>query len=259
MAEDQIVYVAVIPQDSLDDELAKAVAEVVGKAPYETRLLLVGVIPRIVARCRGASEADSAAKRLRGLGLTAIVSSEAELRGPSRGFRAQTIDFGEGEVAFHRGDGGERKLRAGDVFLIIRGIMQTYMEEETVKTGVKLNKGATVMLGGIPVFRKTKDKSKSPPLQTEWFLRLYGRQSSDPAVELRQLDIDYSFMGAGTSPSSLTNFTAVIDNVKKMFPQAIFDERLMKSFGTDIPATTFEDDLEINCRLIYFQHLPRGG
>jgi hypothetical protein len=48
MAEVEIVYVAVIPQDNPDIDLVKAVAGIIGKDAYQTRLLLAGSIPRIV-------------------------------------------------------------------------------------------------------------------------------------------------------------------------------------------------------------------
>ena len=62
MAEVEIVYVAVIPQDNLTVNLVKAVAGVIGKDAYQTRLLLAGSIPRIVARCVGVREAEALAQ-----------------------------------------------------------------------------------------------------------------------------------------------------------------------------------------------------
>ena len=98
MAEGEIVYVAVVPPASLDGNLVKGVAEVIGKDLYHARLLLVGSIPRVVARCTGMQTAESMAQGLKALKLMTIVSKEEELRKPHQGLKAQTMKFGEGEV-----------------------------------------------------------------------------------------------------------------------------------------------------------------
>jgi hypothetical protein len=54
----------------------------------------------------------------------------------------------------------------------------------------------------------------------------------------------------------MVNFINVVKRLRAIYPQAIYDERLMKTFSTDIPMTTPDEDLDINCKLIYFQHLP---
>ena len=93
-------------------------------------------------------------------------------------------------------------------------------------------------------------------LENEWFLRLYERASSEPRVEMLQYDMDYLFLGAEATHSSMVNFISVVKRLREIYPQAFYDERLMRPFATDIPMTTPDEDLDINCKLIYFQHLP---
>lgn len=258
MAEVEIVYVAVIPQDNPSIDLVKAVAGVIGKDAYQTRLLLAGSIPRVVARCKGVQEAEDLARKLREVGLTTIVCSDAELRSPFHGVRAQTLEFGDREVSFKQEDGNKITLKSGAVFLIIKGTRHPALEveEAPVKAKRKLNVGATLMLGGIPVFKKVKEKLKTVTPENEWFLRLYERSSSEPRVEILQYDMDYSFLGAETTMSSVANFINVVKRLREIYPQAIYDERLMKTYATDILMTKANEDIDINCKLIYFQHLP---
>jgi hypothetical protein len=261
MAEGEIVYVAVVPPASSDGSLIKEVAEVIGKDAYQARLLMVGVLPRIVARCTGMQTAESMAQGLKALKLVAIVSKEDELRRPHQGLKAETLKFGEGEVVFHQADGKETVLKAGDVFLMIKGMRPYSPEGEAIEkelkpnTKLKINIGATLMTGGIPIFKKTKVKSKAADAQSEWFVRLYGRSSPESGAEILQHSLNYAFLDAEMATSSLANFMNVLNRMKKAFPQAFLDERLGRSFSVDIPATTDEDNIEINCRLIYFQHL----
>ena len=265
MAEGEIVYVAIVPPASPDDSLIKAVAEVIGKDLYQTRLLLIGSIPRIVARCAGMQTAESMAQGLKALKLVAFVSKEEELRRPHQGLKAQTMKFGEGEVVFHQADGKEMMLRTGDVVLMIKG-MRPYspagpamVQAPQGKGKLKLNVKATLLTGGIPIMKRVKTKSKAADPQSEWFVRLYGRSSPEPCAEILQHSLNYAFLEAEMTASSLTNFMSVVNRLKKAFPQALLDEKLVRSFGTDIPATTDEEDIEINCRLIYLHHLAVSG
>ncbi len=258
MAEVEIVYVAVIPQDNPNINLVKAVAGIIGKDAYQTRMLLAGSIPRIVARCNGVREAEALARQLREVGLTTIVCSEAELRGPFHGVRAKTLEFGDRGVNFKTEGGAGVTLGVGSVFLIIKGLRQPApeVEDAPAKTRLKLDVGKSLVMGGLPVLKRVKEKPKSDSSQSEWFLRLYERASSEPRVEILQYDMNYSFLGTETTLSSVANFINVVKRLREIYPQAIYDERLMKTYTTDILMTTADEDMDINCRLIYFQHLP---
>jgi hypothetical protein len=258
MAEVEIVYVAVIPLDNPGIELVKTVAGIIGKDAYQTRLLLAGSIPRVVARCNGVKEAEALARKLREVGLTTIVCSDAELRGPFQGVRARTLEFGDRGVNFKTEGGEGVTLGAGAVFLIIKGTRHPAPEAEDVpaKTKWKLNVGATLMTGGLPIPKRVKEKPTTVSPENEWFLRFYERASSEPRVEMLQYDMNYSFLGAEATLSSVANFINVVKRLREIYPQAIYDERLMKTYTTDILMTTADEDMDINCRLIYFQHLP---
>ena len=256
MAESDIVYVAVIPQDYPSINLSKAVAGIIGKDAYQTRLLLAGSIPRIVARCSGAGAAEAMGRKLREAGLTTIVCSDTELRKPFQGVSAKMIVFRDKEATFRQED--EKETTLDTVFLIIKGTRHPVpvAEEVPAKTRVKLDVGKTLLMGGIPVPKREKAKIKDVTPENEWFLRLYQRASSEPRAEMLQYGMDYSFLGAEATLSSTANFINVVKRLRGIYPRAIYDERLMKTFAVDIPGTTPAEDIDINCKLIYYQHLP---
>jgi len=254
MAETEIVYIAVIPLEYPSINLVKAVAGIIGKDTYQTRLLLMGSVPRVVARCNGAKEAEALAQKLKEVGLTIIVCPDSELRRPFKGLRAQTIEFGDRGVTFKE-DGVRVTLGVGEVFLIIKGTMLTYPPEPSPEVKIKLSPKAS-LLRDLPIMKKVHKKSGDQSKQPEYFLRLTERKSSSPVVEIMQFRMDYSFLGPEATMSSLTNFTTVTKRLKQVFPKAIFDEKLTRTYAVDIPGTTPDEDIDINCRLIYFQHLP---
>jgi len=255
MSAYNIVHVAIVPPVTQDADLIEKVAAIVNKNPYETRLLLTSVIPRIIAHYPSMQAAESAAQSLREVGLVTIVLNDSELRKPSQAFRAQTLEFEDGGVLFRDQGGHVRKMTAGDVFLILEGKRQTYVDTEVSQTKMKFSLGATILTGGIPVWRQIKAKSNDLPVQTECFVRLYDNKSSEQGIELLQHHMNYSFLGTKKAPSSLANFDIVVTLLRELFPKAIFDDRLMKLARRNEPPEQTQHDLEINCKLIYLHHL----
>jgi len=260
MARYDIVHVAIAPPVMLEASLVKEVAAIVNKDLYGTRLLLAGKIPRIIAHYQTIQTAESIAQRLRALGLVAIVCHDSELRKPSSaGFRAHTLKLGEGEVIFWDRGGEARSMKAKNVFLILRGTMQTYTEKEAIRTRMKFSLPATVLTGGIPIWHRVKEKTRDKSLQTESFLRLYDGTSPEPGVEILQHDLDYSFLGAKLDSSSLGNFNTIVTKIRDTFPQAVFDDRLIEPFEVDVPSAMPGDHIGINCKLIYLYHQAVGS
>jgi hypothetical protein len=249
-----MVYVAIIPPETIEANLIKKVAVVVGKDFYGTRLLLGGNTPRIVAHYDTVQMAQSTAQGLRALGLVAIVCEDSELRKQSPIYKAQTVRFEERAVVFWDKGSQTRRMESRDAFLIIEGSIQTCTETEVIRTRMKFSLPATVLTGGIPIWSRVKEKTKDRSVQDERFVRLYDRASPESSVEIFQHDFQYSFLGARMSPSSLANFNTVVTKIRDTLPQAIFDDRLMKPFGVVIPFTAPRDNVEINCKLIYLYH-----
>jgi len=255
MGQQDIVHVAVAPPKTLDADLVKRVASLVGKEIFDTRLLLTGEIPRIIAHFPNTGAAHSIAQGMRDAGLVAFVCKDSELRNRSARFVAHTAETGDKEVIFWDKRGGEARVEAGDVFLIIRGRKQSYTQQETSTTKMKLNLPATLLTGGIPIMRRVTLKTTKESLRADDFVRVYDRRSSDPRVEMFQNGLDYAFLGPELTPSTPVNFKAVVTKLREWFPGAIFDERLTRPFKTDVAAAGPEEALEINCKLIYLYRL----
>ena len=110
MADDEILHIAVAPPANLDTNLVNFVATVINKSPYDTRLLLAGEVPKIIAHDHSIEIAESVTKQLRDLGLVAIKCKDSELRQPSQSFMAQTMEFRGKEVLFRDRVGREKRI-----------------------------------------------------------------------------------------------------------------------------------------------------
>ena len=261
MADYEVMHIAIAPPANPDANLVRNVATVINKSHYDTRLLLAGQIPKIIAHYDSIQIAESIVQNLRDLGLAAIACRDSELRQSPQGFKVRTLEFGEKEVLFRDSAGHEKRIGENNIFLILEGKIQTSVEVETTKSKIKFSLTRTLLAGGIPVWRKVDEKTTERSIQDEYFARLYDRKSPEPSIEVLQHHMNYSFLGAkiAASSPSLTNFGTVILKLREVFPQAIFDDRLVKPSVVSAYSSRFGEDIEINCKLIYLFHLMASG
>src|SRR3990172_4874499 len=153
-SDDEITHLAIAPPANIDANLVRNVATVFNKSPYDTRLLLAGEIPKIVAHYNSVQIAESMVQNLRDLGLAAIACRDSELRRSPQSSKAQTLEFREKEVLFRDSAGREKRIGENDVFLILEGRVETSVEVETTKPKSKFSVTRTLLAGGIPIWRK---------------------------------------------------------------------------------------------------------
>jgi hypothetical protein len=262
MVSEDIFHVAIVPLEKLDLKVANTVAAIIRKEPYTTRLLLSGKIPRLAAHYQSQEEATEITRSLKALGLTVFICDDAFLRrSPDAVFRAFTLNVGEDTITF-RNQGGESQVTGKqDIFLIIRFDKQHVTVNKTTTTKIKFSLGKTLMTGGIPIFDQKKETTTTESTQTEMILRLYDRASPDNYVEIAQHSMDYSFLGEKRGYSSKANFNTVTELLKTTFPEAIFDDNLVRLSGSKVTTDT-DSEMEMNCRLLYlyyrdyYQSLP---
>jgi len=254
MADHEIMHIAIAPPANLDANLIGNVATVIERSPYDTRLLLAGRVPKIIAHYDSVQIAESAIQKLRDLGIIAIACRDSELRQLPQSFKAKTLEFREKEAIVRDNAGHEKRIGENNVFLILEGKIQTSVEVETTKSKTKFSVTRTLLTGGIPMWHKVKEKTTERSIHDEYFARLYDRKSPEPSVEILQHRMNYSFLGAKIAASSLSNFGTVILKLREVFPQAIFDDRLMTAPVVTPRSSRLWDDVEVNCKLIYLLH-----
>jgi hypothetical protein len=259
MAGYELVHVAVAAPNIPEPDIIEKASTIVNKDPYQTRLSLSGGIPKLIAHYHSVQEAESTAQNLRDLGLIAFICKDSELRKPSKIFTAHTMKFLEGEAVFRDKGGQTKRIATSDVFLILKGGMQPPSEEETTETKRKINWGATILTGGIPIWRSVREKISGVAVREEPLVRLYNRESVEPMVQMLQHGMAYSFLGAQIAPSSLANFNTVVAKLRELFPQAGFDDSLIKPPNSNMSFTRTLDDLELNCKLLYLYYKAKSG
>jgi len=112
----------------------------------------------------------------------------------------------------------------------------------------------TLLMGGIPLWRRIDEKTTTQSIQAECFARLYERKSPDLSVDILQHHMNYSFLGPKVAASSFTNFGTVVLGLREVFPQAIFDDRLAKPPVLTTSPSQVWAGIEITCKLVYLFH-----
>ena len=259
MTDYEVIHIAVAPPANLDENLVRSVATIINKSPYQTRLLLAAEVPKVIAHYDSIQVAESVIRNLRNPGLVAIACRDSELRQFPQTFKAHTLEFREKEILFQDVAGREKRIIENNAFLVLVGRIETSVEVETTKQKTKFSLPRTLLMGGIPIWRRVDEQTTTHSIQAECFARLYERNSPDPSVDILQYHMNYSFLGAKVAASSFTNFGTVVLGLREVFPQAIFDNRLAKpSVLTTSPSRACEC-IEINCKLIHLFHTITSG
>jgi hypothetical protein len=259
MIANEIVHVLVAPPDNLEANLVKEAAKILNKDPYATRLILCGKIPKLIGRYESIEEAELITKRLKTLGLVAVVVKDNDLtESPLTRFYAHALKLGNRETAFFDKAGQQIILESKDVFLILKGKLQLSNTNEVTTTSLKFNLTATLMTGGIPIWRKVKETTKGTSNEASYFVRIYDATSPEPRVEFFENYFDFSSLGPKIAPSSLVNFNSIITELRTVFPQALFDDRLTQPSGTSMSTDKPERDTELNCKFIYLYYQAKS-
>ena len=253
--QNELIHIALEPSAVLEASLIRSAAAILNKDLYETRFLLAGKIPKIIAHYDNMQIADSIVEGLKKLGLKAILLNDGELHQSPQIFQVQHMKITGEEIAFYDSMGRQKRVARNNAFLIIEGLGQTPVEQQATKQKTKFSLPRTLLMGGIPIWHKVEEKTTVQSIQEEYFLRLYGDNPAGSIIEVLQNHINYSFLGAELASSSTINFDKFVSKIRDLFPQAIFDDRLMKPSSATKYSDRAQENLEINCRLIYLFHL----
>jgi hypothetical protein len=256
MPEEALTYVAICPVTGLKQDSIFRIADLLHKDPNYTRFMLLAEVPRLAAHFSTKVEAEALAFALKAEGLKTFNCSESELRQACTPFPGHSLNETEGHVVFTSRARKNLSLDPANIRLILKGIKNTRTQHDETQVSRKLNITATALTGGIPLFKNIKKVTTVSETASELFVRLYDDKDSQPLVEILQRSFDYSFLGTKLTPSSLANLNTAALEMKRLFPQAVLDERLTRPVVAETALTSGWDMHEVNCRLVYMSYFP---
>lgn len=250
---------AVMPPPGTSAALIIGVASLLSQPDYQVRMILAGRLPKIISHYLDEPAAAATIRSLNELGLVAFVVSETDLRQPvAPALIAHTMKIEGDQAEFSGRDGRTKIMNQTDTFLLLTGRRTRKTQEPVAETTkMKLNVPATLLTGGLPIMKRVKAAGAEPVRVTEQFIRLYDHASDLPAVEIRQIDLDYSFLGNKMGPTATGNIIVTVTALRQLFSKANFNDSLLSGFVTEAHSISGIDLVEQNCLLIvrYYQAL----
>lgn len=253
MTTDDLIDIVIAPGNKIDEALIQKVAAILGLDPYHTRNLLASKIPKVIFQKNDPQKIEEIFQLLRTLGFVAFNLKDYELKKPISLFIAKSVEFTNDNIIFKDKNGQLFKLEKNNIFLILKGILRSTEETEVVSNIKRLSITATLMTGGIPINRTIQQKSNQITTQNVGLLRIFEKNSMDFCLEITQRSFNYSCLGAEMSPSSLCNINQLANKIRKIFPEAVFDDKL-SVFPLNTSSSPLFNNIDINCKLLYLYY-----
>lgn len=206
------VFVANLARPALLE--ADAIAPLLGKTPYETRLALAAGPPSIVLTTSDRDRAANVLGLLRGRGHgahtfdddEAFVKSEAMPRLDD--FRLDTD--GVRRVA------NEDLLPYGDVYAILRAVHESSSSiERNVSSADR-------------IVSESVQQTVTVKLQQREHVAYFFRRSGERPWLLRERHTSFVGLGQERGPVAFANFTRLLARIREAAPMAVFDDRLVR-------------------------------
>jgi hypothetical protein len=254
VVNNNITHVAIDPPANLDTDLVNKAAAIIGQNPLDTRRLLSGEIPKIIAHYVNIDSANMAVEKIRSLGIRLLTISDEDLNLPSDGFKVSTLEIANEQLCLYDAAGVRHAIIKNGVWLVIAGKREISVKSETTTTTTKFNLTGTLLSGGIPMWHRFKEKNISESFESTSFARLYENSTSGEWAELIRDQLNYASLGTAITHSSFTNFNRLLTQIRDFFPAAVFDDRLTKTSTIGTATQQPWQSENINCKLIYLFH-----
>jgi hypothetical protein len=208
------------------EAMAGALAEALDKTPYEARARLSDPEggPAVVARYGEIEAAWACAGRLRANGISPILLTEEDLEKDSRRFLVRSFELGGDRLTAvsRRGETAEVAYRDLDLFL--RGIRIAETIETKTTEQRKFSLGRALATQGLMMTKTVRKTEKLTTVEREELVHLYA--AGRPPLVFRSGALDYRSFGPDLQPSVQAQFTRLVAEMRRAFPQVPYSERL---------------------------------
>lgn len=230
--------------------LVQTLAEAMGVTAFEARQRVAGGGPAVVAILGDVNQALHLSAKLKSAGIPALVMDASAIRS-GRFLMVRRFVPGERAIRVEAVDGRTRDIPYRDMKLLLPAISTTAYSETKTVTERKLSIGKTVLAGGLPVSKKVERQEVVTTEETRKVLYLYA--GDGPPVLFSRDGMTYDGFGSGMKHSRELNFAFLISELRRLAPQAVYDDRLLNRGGQVRllgPAQYLENHLELAAEIL---------
>ena len=202
---------------------AVALAADLGTTAYEERLNLAAGLPAIILTTPDLERARALLARVRARGHVALACDSAQVVPSTAMVELKRFRFAD-DALVQEDPAGER-LPWSDVLALLRATHRTRTETQGAVAEKRFALGRALATGGLVLSKTVTHSTANAAQEQEPVLYLF-RRSGGPPWLLRESGTHYTALGAAMAATSLPNFLATIDELRRRAPGATFDERL---------------------------------
>jgi hypothetical protein len=208
-------------------EMTRTLADTLGLTVFELRQRMIGGGPAVVASFADPDQAEVLAAKLTKAGVATLVVDTGAVRGKAAGqVIVHRFVLQEGALQIEADDGQRAGIAYGEIDLLLPGTCISGHEETKTVTERKFNLGGTILSGGIPIMKKVERREVVATEEREKVLYLYA--GNRPPVVCSQNGMLYDGLGAAMKLTREMNFAWLLNELRRLSPRAIHDDRLLK-------------------------------
>ena len=227
--------------------VAKTIADKLGCVVFEARQKISGGGPAVLASFADPRQAETLAANLVQDEVPALVLDSAVVRSRKPALRVRRFALGQQTLQFESSDGERRELPYDGIALLL---VATCSSGQTQATGTvterKFSLGKTLLAGGVPMTKTVKHETSVNVEARDETLWLYGHDQN--TVIFDRAAMNYNGLGAAMRLTRDLNFAHLKNELRRLAPQAVYDERLLKRAALIRllgPALSPESDLDL--------------
>jgi hypothetical protein len=223
----KLVALTVPPADPT--AAVKILCELAGQVPAEARMRLAGEAPMLLARLDDGA-ADALAAKLRAARVAAI-SLDADVPGDESRLVARSFAFVDaqgGEPAHFELSprlGEPMRLPYGQIELLVRGVRVHRGSKTHTESKRRLDIGRALLTQGLMITKVEKREITTKTESPEHFLLVYAGES---VGALYEEEVTFQSLGKDLQPARLANMGFITEKLRRLAPQARYDERLLR-------------------------------
>jgi hypothetical protein len=208
------------------EALVEGLAEALGTSLYEARTRLSSPEggPVVVGNFAEIQPAWAFAGRLRANGISPIQLEPAEVETDAERFLVRSFELGERGIEAVSRQGKTVTLAYQDIDFVLRGVRIDARLERRRTEVRKFSPTRALMTGGLMATRTIRQMAPVTEEQREDFLYLYS--GGQPPLAFEATAVNYRSLGAARQPSTAANFAFLVEELRRLLPQARFDGRL---------------------------------
>ena len=243
--------VAALSWQKDEAEVAGTIAAILGILVYEARQRIAGGGPAVLACLADPRQAATLAHRLSLAGVPALVIDREEVRQQRQPFRVCRFRLDAPALWVESVDGESCAITYGSIELLLVATCSVPAQSTATVTERKFSLGKTLLAGGVPMSKKvTREVTVSSDVRDET-LWLYA-QGRGPVIFDRSA-LNYEGLGSAMQMSRDLNFVYLRKELRRLAPQAGYDERLLNRAGLIRLLGSIlspEADLDLACEIL---------